>query len=160
MLCRVALVHQAVEKGKHMELARQWTFEMWRNALWSETRWMGAKVLQWPTDLLIMQELIWTTKPDFIVETGSAAGGSALFYASIFELLGHGQVIFENSLGGRVAIVPWLANTGLHGTKTEMNVQRATQLAKTLTWLASGNHPGSVEGGPWLIPQFLTNGHV
>lgn len=75
------------------DLARQWTYEMWRKAVWSETRWLGAKVLQWPTDLFAIQELLYTTKPDFVVETGAAAGGSALFCASIFELIGHGKVI-------------------------------------------------------------------
>jgi cephalosporin hydroxylase len=66
---------------------------MWRNGIWSETRWLGARVLQWPTDLFAVQELLHTTRPDFVVETGAAAGGSALFYASIFELIGHGKVI-------------------------------------------------------------------
>ena len=75
------------------EIAKQWTYEMWRNNVWSETRWLGAKILQWPTDLFAVQELLYTTKPDFVVETGAAAEGSVLFYASIFELIGHGKVI-------------------------------------------------------------------
>jgi cephalosporin hydroxylase len=54
---------------------------------------MGVKVLQWPTDLFLIQELLYSTKPDFVVETGSAAGGSALFCATIFELLGHGRIV-------------------------------------------------------------------
>jgi cephalosporin hydroxylase len=50
--------------------------------------WMGRPVIQFPQDLLAMQELIWTLKPDLIVETGVAHGGSLVFYASMLELVG------------------------------------------------------------------------
>jgi cephalosporin hydroxylase len=40
-----------------------------------------------------MQELIWSNRPDVIVECGIAHGGSTIFYASILELIGHGRVI-------------------------------------------------------------------
>jgi len=56
--------------------------------------WMGRPVIQFPQDLLAMQEIIWHTKPDLIVETGIAHGGSIVFYASMLELLGgRGSVI-------------------------------------------------------------------
>jgi cephalosporin hydroxylase len=50
--------------------------------------------MQYPGDLMVMQELIWRLQPNFIVETGVAFGGSVLFYASILEIIGGiGQVI-------------------------------------------------------------------
>ena len=56
--------------------------------------WLGRPVLQYPPDLMVMQELIWQLKPDFIVETGVAFGGSTVFFASMLELIGGlGQVI-------------------------------------------------------------------
>ncbi len=55
--------------------------------------WMGHRVLKCPLDLWIYQELITQNRPDVIIETGTAYGGSALFMASICELLGHGEVI-------------------------------------------------------------------
>lgn len=58
--------------------------------LWN---WMGVPIIQNPSDILTMQELIWETKPDVIVETGVARGGSVLMYASILELIGNGEVI-------------------------------------------------------------------
>ncbi len=58
--------------------------------LWS---WMGVPVIQMPADVLATQEVIWTTKPDIIIETGVARGGSVLFMASLLELIGKGQVI-------------------------------------------------------------------
>lgn len=52
--------------------------------------WMGRPVIQFPQDLLAMQEIIWEVKPDLILETGIARGGSLVFYASMLALLGEG----------------------------------------------------------------------
>src|SRR3954468_5333526 len=76
------------------ELARQWTRAMWNSSLWKQVRWLGVPVLQWPTDLILMQELIATLRPSCIVETGVYVGGTSVFYASILQLLGiQGRVI-------------------------------------------------------------------
>jgi cephalosporin hydroxylase len=56
--------------------------------------WLGRPIIQYPQDMLAVQELIWRVKPDLIVETGVAHGGSLIFNASILELLGGtGRVI-------------------------------------------------------------------
>ncbi|MEK6529014.1 MAG: cephalosporin hydroxylase family protein [Nitrospirota bacterium] len=56
--------------------------------------WLGRPIIQFPQDIIAMQEIIWQTKPDLIIETGIAHGGSLIFYASILELLGgDGQVL-------------------------------------------------------------------
>jgi cephalosporin hydroxylase len=49
-------------------------------------KWMGRPIIQYPQDIVAVQELIWDIKPDLIVETGVAHGGSAVFYASLLEL--------------------------------------------------------------------------
>lgn len=60
----------------------------------SNFTWLGRPVIQMPQDLVAMQEIIWATKPDFIIETGIAHGGSLIFYASMLELIGgNGKVI-------------------------------------------------------------------
>ena len=48
--------------------------------------WLGRPIIQYPQDIVIMQELIWTLKPDLIIETGIAHGGSLVFSASMLEL--------------------------------------------------------------------------
>src|SRR6476620_5763186 len=58
--------------------------------LWS---WLGVPIIQLPADVMATQEVIWATKPDVIIETGVARGGSVLFMASLLELLGKGKVI-------------------------------------------------------------------
>ena len=55
--------------------------------------WFGYPLLKCPLDLWIYQELIVRTKPDVIVETGTFAGGSALYLAMLLEQIGHGRVI-------------------------------------------------------------------
>ena len=55
--------------------------------------WMGRPIIQFPQDIVAMQELVWQVKPDLIIETGVAHGGSLVFYASLLELLGAGRVI-------------------------------------------------------------------
>lgn len=55
--------------------------------------WMGRPVIQLPEDMIRIQEVIWRLQPDVIVETGIAHGGSLIFYASLFEAMGHGHVI-------------------------------------------------------------------
>ena len=48
--------------------------------------WMGRPIIQYPQDLVAVQEIIWNVKPDLIIETGVAHGGSAVFFASLLEL--------------------------------------------------------------------------
>jgi cephalosporin hydroxylase len=50
--------------------------------------WMGRPIIQFPQDMLAMQEIIWNLKPDLIIETGIAHGGSLIFHASMLELVG------------------------------------------------------------------------
>ncbi len=54
---------------------------------------MGRPVIQLPEDMIRMQEVIWHLKPDIILETGVAHGGSLVFYASILHGMGKGRVI-------------------------------------------------------------------
>ena len=49
-------------------------------------KWMGRPIIQYPQDIVAVQELIWNIKPDLIIETGVAHGGSAVFFASLLEL--------------------------------------------------------------------------
>ena len=52
--------------------------------------WMGVPIIQFPTDMIAMQEIIFRTKPDVIIETGVALGGSLIYYSSILNLLNNG----------------------------------------------------------------------
>jgi cephalosporin hydroxylase len=60
---------------------------------WKNTNWLGVSVLKLPLDLWIYQEIIYETKPDVLIEAGTYKGGSAYFFASIFDLMKHGRVL-------------------------------------------------------------------
>lgn len=55
--------------------------------------WLGRPIIQYPNDVFTMQEIIWEVKPDLIIETGIAHGGGLIFYASMLELIGKGEVL-------------------------------------------------------------------
>lgn len=74
-------------------LAELWTRSAWQKRISYEPTWMGIPIIQLPEDILMMHELIYKVKPYVIVETGTAHGGTAIFYASMLELLGKGRVI-------------------------------------------------------------------
>lgn len=61
--------------------------------VWQSTYWLGVKTAKNPLDLWIFQEIIFETKPDLIIETGSFMGGSALYMATICDLVNNGEII-------------------------------------------------------------------
>lgn len=75
-------------------LSRIWVREISPHKYPYNFTWMGRPIIQLPQDIMAMQEIIWKVKPDLIIETGIAHGGSLIFYASILELIGgEGQVL-------------------------------------------------------------------
>jgi cephalosporin hydroxylase len=69
-------------------------FQRWaRGADTINLSWFGHTLLKCPLDLWVYQELLVRTRPDFVIETGTLAGGSALYFAMLFDLIGHGKVI-------------------------------------------------------------------
>jgi cephalosporin hydroxylase len=66
----------------------QWICDTARYKYTYNFEWMGRPVIQFPQDMFAMQELIWKIKPQLMIETGIAHGGSLIFYSSMLELLG------------------------------------------------------------------------
>lgn len=80
-------------QGVVIALFHKFFYHHRREETWMASRWMGAPAQKNPLDLWIYQEILFETKPDLLIETGTYDGGSALYYASLFDLLGHGQVL-------------------------------------------------------------------
>ena len=55
--------------------------------------WMGRPIIKFPGDMVAQQEILWKIRPDLVIETGIAHGGSLIFSASILELIGEGEVV-------------------------------------------------------------------
>lgn len=76
------------------ELSSNWINETAKYRYVYNFTWMGIPVIQFPQDIVAMQEVIFQVKPDLIIETGIAHGGSLILYASMLELMGgSGQVL-------------------------------------------------------------------
>ena len=92
-----AVKQNIVEQGSDAELlalGKTWVRETMNKKFIYNFTWMGRPIIQHPHDTMALQELIWQIKPDLIIETGIAHGGSVIFSASMLELLGgEGKVI-------------------------------------------------------------------
>lgn len=69
------------------ELTNEWIAQSGLSKYQYNFSWMGRPIIQFPQDIIMMQELIWKIQPDCIIETGIAHGGSLIFYASMLKLL-------------------------------------------------------------------------
>ncbi len=95
--CRIQaehITHQRfsdAEKVKFAKIIKDFNALYWHMKLqtWCNTKWRGVPVCKPPTDLWIYQELIEATKPDLIIETGTLAGGSALYMSDVVLRLGY-----------------------------------------------------------------------
>lgn len=70
------------------EVTKDWFKRSFKKEYCYHFTWLGLPIIQYPQDIVAVQELIWRTRPDVIVETGIARGGSLIFNASMLELLG------------------------------------------------------------------------
>jgi cephalosporin hydroxylase len=86
---RVLLPQALITRAFH----RLYYYSAFRGGTWHQTRWLGVQLWKCPLDLWVYQEILFDRRPDVVIETGTAAGGSALFLASLFDLLGQGRVI-------------------------------------------------------------------
>jgi cephalosporin hydroxylase len=84
---RMAADEEVGEKALDLNVAadrHDWSYQ------WS---WLGLPVIQVPPDIVALQEVIWEQRPQLVIETGIARGGSLVLYASILELIGEGEVL-------------------------------------------------------------------
>jgi cephalosporin hydroxylase len=87
-------IHKMSADSELRSLSLQWIDRIAPYKYSYNFSWMGLPIIQFPQDILAMQEIIWQVKPDLIIETGIARGGSLIFYASMLELIGgNGHVL-------------------------------------------------------------------
>jgi cephalosporin hydroxylase len=78
---------------KLAKITREWFLQTYKYQYSYHFRWLGLPIIQYPQDIVALQEIIWKIKPDLIIETGVARGGSIILYASMLELIGTGSVL-------------------------------------------------------------------
>ncbi len=90
---RAMIQRMAADKSLHT-LSHQWLRAGLPYEYSYHFTWLGLPIIQYPQDMLALQEIIWKARPELIVETGIARGGSLIFMASLLELLGgDGQMV-------------------------------------------------------------------
>jgi len=70
-----------------LDASQEWLTQAFRTKYMYNFAWMGRPIIQLPTDIVTFQEIVWSVKPDLIVETGIAHGGSLILSASLLALL-------------------------------------------------------------------------
>ena len=86
-------INKVGQNKKLKKIALNFFINSWRQKYSYNFDWLGRPIIQIPQDIVALQEIIWETKPDLIIETGIAHGGSLIFYASMLELIGRGEVL-------------------------------------------------------------------
>ncbi len=84
--CERETVDQGADK-EFMLKTREWMDAAHAHKYSYHFEWLGRPIIQFPQDIIAMHELIWEVKPDLVIETGIAHGGSLIFNASILALL-------------------------------------------------------------------------
>jgi cephalosporin hydroxylase len=74
-------------------LSNQWRAMALERKYMNNFSWLGRPLIQLPMDAMALQEIIWTVKPELVIETGVAHGGSLVLSASMLEMIGHGSVV-------------------------------------------------------------------
>lgn len=87
-------IQQMREDEEFLQTTNQYLQMLTKKKYMYDFTWLGVPIIQFPTDIVAIQELIWMVQPDLIIETGIAHGGSIILSASILEMLGgNGQVV-------------------------------------------------------------------
>jgi cephalosporin hydroxylase len=104
-------------------------------------KWMGVDVIKYPNDLITYQEIMFENKPDVLIETGTHKGGSALFFASVFDAIGKGQVITIDKYDNEPPKHPRITYI-VDRTTEKRTLDKVKQMVKGKTVMASldSNH--------------------
>lgn len=129
---------------------------------WSNTFWLGVPILKCPLDLWIYQEIIFNTKPDVIIETGTAFGGSALFLASMCDLIDKGRVItidIEERKGRKEhKRIKYLLGSSTSNETVEKVKGLIKKGEKVMVLLDSDHHADHVLNELKIYSKFVTQG--
>jgi cephalosporin hydroxylase len=130
--------------------------------------WLGRPIIQYPQDIVAIQEIIYQVQPDLIIETGIAHGGSLILHASICELIGKGEVlgvdidirehnkseILNHRMSKRISMIQ---GSSIDEAIVKQVAERAAEKEKVLVILDSNHtHDHVLNEMKWYAP-FVTN---
>lgn len=129
--------------------------------VWDNTYWQGIPAQKCPLDMWIYQEIIWETKPEVIIETGTAGGGSTLFFASLFDLLGKGEVTTIDITSQATLAHPRITKIIGNSTSQEVidQVEKAVGKKSAMVVLDSAHDKEHVSREMELYSKFVSVGN-
>jgi cephalosporin hydroxylase len=134
----------------------------YNSMVFAHTSWLGTPALKCPLDLWVYQEIIHELRPDVIVETGTASGGSAYFLASICDLVGHGEVITidveEEPSRPQHPRITYLRGSSTDEAVLEQVRQRVQPRSRVVVILDSDHRKAHVLAELAAYSQFVTPG--
>lgn len=80
------------------DASHEWLIQAFRHKYMYNFEWMGRPIIQLPTDIVTYQEIVWDVKPDLIIETGIAHGGSIILSASLLALIDYCEAIEQGTM--------------------------------------------------------------
>ena len=86
-------IGQFAQDGVLNSLAHDWVFESMKRKYLYNFDWLGRPIIQYPQDMVAIQEIIWQVRPTLIIETGIAHGGSLILSASMLALLDYCEAV-------------------------------------------------------------------
>ncbi len=86
------------DDGAWKKLSDQWLDKAFRQKYMYNFAWLGRPIIQLPADMVAFQEIVWTVKPDLIIETGIAHGGSLILSASMLALLDYCDAVEQGTV--------------------------------------------------------------
>lgn len=128
-------IKKYAEEEALKEASQEWLIQAFRHKYMYNFSWADRPIIQLPTDILVFQEIVWSVKPDLIIETGIAHGGSLMLSASMLALLDYCEAI-ENG----TTLDPSLSKRKVLGIDIEIRAHNkkaiaANPLAKNITMI-------------------------
>ena len=115
-------------------ISEQWLKVGWNQRYSYTFSWMGRPVIQLPEDIVRIQEVLYQVKPDVVIETGVAHGGSLILYASLFKAMGKGRVIGVDIEIRRVRTIASVMRAASSGPRTSRQAGCGSGEAMTPSW--------------------------
>jgi len=125
------------------EILRLANIIYFRQQAYEKTHWMGRPAAKCPMDMWMYQELIHALETDLLIETGTLHGGSALFFAHLFDIIGHGKVLsVDIELQSNLPQHPRIEY--LHGSSIDEKIldqiKKQSDMAQSVTVILDSDH--------------------
>lgn len=164
------LIKQMAASAQASKLSRSLFDEMCRHRYCYNFSWLGRPIIQFPQDIVAMQEIFWSVRPDLIIETGVAHGGSLILSASLLQMMGgEGKIIgidIDIRAHNRAAIeahplasyIELIQGSSINETTVEQVLIKAREYKKILVILDSNHTHAHVAKELSLYSPLVKNG--